>query len=304
MVFSSISQLRLRLRGLALWVGLMTCLSACDRDAKPGLPGEDVVLAKVEGQTITQFDLDLALDKSLGQFATESVERGARKEVLESLIESRAMALLAQKSLSENERQVLDKQVASYRESLLLKHYLAKEAPPTPVTEADVRKYYSDHPQRFGAETERKYELAFGKQAVKGNARVEILKALTDLSKTERWEEAILAQGPEAQLGYAKGSESEQALHPKLKEVLKTLPVGKTSNIVFVQGRAYVGRISGESQRGPKPLAEVSDEIRKSLQLVHTRDAFRKVGKKAAAQVEVERLKPKTKEEKGANDAT
>jgi len=303
MIATCFLKYRRPLRALILGLGMATCTLACDREKARGLPGEEVVLAKVDGQTITQFDLDVALDKSLGQFATENVERGARGEVLESLIESKAMAFLADKDLSEDDRKVLDKQVASYRESLLLKHYLAKQAPPAPVTEADVRKYYSEHPQRFGATTERKYELIFSKQAVKGNARVDMLQALSSLSKAERWEESVQAQGPDSPLGYATGHESEQALHPKLKEVLETLVVGRASNIIYVQGRAYVARIVGESKRNPKPLAEVSDEIRKSLQLVHTRDAFRKVGKKATDEVKVERFKPQ-KSEKGADDAT
>ena len=284
---------------LAAWV----CLSGCDREKEEGLPGEKQVLAQVGEQPITEFDLKLALDRSLGQFATESVERGARPEVLESLIESKAMAQLAEKGLTPNERQVLEKQVAAHREGLLVKLYLAKEAPPAPVTEGELRKYYSDHPARFGATTERRYELIFGTQALKGSARVEVLKKLTSLSKTDNWKEAITAEPETAQLGYATGVETEQALHPKLKELLKGLEIGRVSNVALVQGRAYVGRISGASEVAAKPLAEVSDDIRKTLQLVHTRDAVRKVGKKATQQVEVKRFKVDPAQ-KGSTDAS
>lgn len=277
---------------------LLAAVCGCEEE-KPPLPGDNEVLVMVEGKAITTFDLERALDKSLGEFAAESVERGARDQVLESLVQSKAMAVLGEKGLDTPTRLLIEKEVDSYRESLFVKSYLAKESPVDQITPRDIEKYYNEHAGRFGATVERRYELIFGKNESVGSARVAVMQSLSNASTSEEWKQLASESEPTAPLGYATGRLSEKALHPKLKKLMEGLEMDKASNIAFVQGRPYMGRIIGEEKVPARPLQEVRGDIVKALTAVNLRDAVKRVGEKATEKVRIERLaKPSPKGEK------
>jgi len=282
----------------ALAVVLSSGAFGCE-DSKQALPGDDVVLARVEEQPVTRFDLERGVDKSLGKFAVESVERNARGQVLESLLQSKAMAILGERELTGAQRKLIEKEVSAFRENLLVKAYLAKESPFKDVTPQEVRKYYDDHPSRYGAKTDRRYELIFGKNAAAGPQRVQLMTRLTELAEQANWSTPAAESALDLPLGYAVGRLSEKSLHPKLKELLAGLKVGKASNIVFVQGRPYLARIVAEDQLPPRPFEEVKSDIESTLTTLKLRDAVRNVGKKALERVKVERTAEASSDPKG-----
>lgn len=275
---------------------LVGVLCACNDEEPVQLPGDETVVAKVEEQPITDYDVARALDKSLGKFAVPSVERRAREKVVESLVQSRAMTILAERSLEPVQLMAVEREVASYRESLLVKHYLSQHAPVQAVTSEQIQAHYEKYPERYGARQERTYELIFGVKPLDGAARIRVMRKLTTMSASQNWSEAAQASTAEEKLGYATGSVGEKALHPKLKELLEGMSQGSTSNIVIVQGRAYVGRITGETQVKPRPLSEVRDEIEKALEPANLSRSIRQVGKDAAAKLKVERFSGKEME--------
>lgn len=264
--------------------------SGCKKSA-PVLPGDDVVLAKVNGAPITRFDLEQTLDKTLGKFATARAERRARVKVLDSMIQSRALAALAEAELDPQQKLLVEKEVAAYRESVLVKLYLAKHAPPKPVTPEMKRRYYEEHPERFGALKTKAYELLGSKRALSGQERVQVMNKLEEASATENWQE-VATQLSEAGLPvfFAKGTLEEATLHPKLRELMSSLNVGRRSTLTFVQGRAYVARVVGETTVPPRPFAKVQEEIERQLEPVRLREALEAVGAKALERVEVERF--------------
>ncbi len=274
-----------------LLVQLVCCVGLCwgCGEKKKHLPGEEVVLAEVNEQAITAWDLRRALNQSLGKFAVPSVQKGATKSALESLIQSRAIAHLAWEKLSEGERLVLEKEVAAYRESLLVKSYLAKESKLAPVSSQEVKAYYDEHQTRWGAGKDRRYELIFVTKPLGGTGRTPLLKALSEAAQLSDWKAESQKWGTDGDLGYAQGLVSESNLHPKLKQQLEALSVGKGSNVILVQERAYIGRITEEVKKPAKPLSEVREEILRSLELARQRDAIRAVGVKATQAVKIVR---------------
>lgn len=255
------------------------------------LPGDDVVLAKVNDKAITRFDLEHTMDKTLGKFATSRVERRARSKVLDSMIQSRALAGLADAELEPQERLLIEKEVAAFREGLLVKQYLAKHAPPEPVTGEMKRRYYEEHPERFGAVKTKAYELLGSKRALSGQERVDVMSKLGAASDEGDWKEAAAElSGAGLPVFFAKGDLNEATLHPKLRELMSSLKVGKKSTLTFVQGRAYVVRIVGETTAPPRPFAKVQEEIERQLEPVQLRKALESVGQEALQQVRVERF--------------
>lgn len=265
-------------------------IGGCEKSA-PVLPGDDVVLAKVNDAPITRFDLEQTLDKTLGKFATSRVERRARSKVLDSMIQSRALAALAEAELEPQQKLLIEKEVAAYRESLLVKLYLAKHAPPKPVTAEMKRRYYDEHPERFGAVKTKAYELLGSKRALSGQERVQVMSKLEEASASGNWQEAAAElSGAGLPIFFAKGNLDEATLHPKLRELMSSLKVGKKSTLTFVQGRAYVVRIVGETTVPPKPFAKVQEEIERQLEPVQLREALESIGAAAVEQVRVERF--------------
>lgn len=268
---------------------------------KAQLPGDEVTLAKVEGEPITQFDVDRALEKSLGRFALESVKRSAGPKTLESLIQSKALSFLGEREASETERLAIDKEVESFRESLFVKAYLAKHAPPAAVGEEQLRAYYQTHPERFGALPEKRYELLFGAEQLTAMERPLVMKKLGELAREPDWSAAAAkAKAEGIALSVATGSLAEPALHKDLKALLSPLNEGQLTGLVVVQGRAYIGRITGVRTSPPKPFEEAREEIERSLTTVSLRDALARVGAQAVAQVKVERIASGDVGKKGA----
>jgi hypothetical protein len=277
-----------------LVVGFVTLLlmGACDR-SNAKLPGDEVVLARVEGEPVTRYDLDRAIERSLGRFATPAVAQRSEGNVLDSLLQSRVIAGVASKELSPVEKLELDKQVASYRENLLVRKYLERHAPVASVTPAMVEKYYKDHPERFGGSRAKAYQLLGSKREVVGAERIEVMKELQAASGSNDWKAAAEALEKKGlPVVFATGDVSSQLLHDKLRELLVSLPVGKASQLVFIQDRAYVARVTGERDIPPKPLSEVRKEIERALEPVQLRDAVKKVSDDLMAKAKVERLVP------------
>jgi hypothetical protein len=260
---------------------LMMGPAGCRRSGE-GLPGDDVVVARVNGTPITSYDLSRGLDQNLGRFATPAIEGRAQKAVLESLIQSRVIAGAGESALTPLEKLELAKQVEAYRESLLVRSYLAKKAPVEPITPALIERYYKEHPERFGASETKTYELLGTKRAVVGQERAAVMQALQEAGGLADWKaKSVELEARGLPLVYAVGDVSGQLVHPRLRELLDGLTEGKASPVVFVQERAYVARITGSRKIPPKPLAEVSEEIRRALTPVQLRNA----AEKAAAQL-------------------
>ncbi len=287
-VNSSIPRL---LRRLCVGFSAFAALMACSRAKPTGLPKDDVVVARVNGTTITAYDLDQAAQRSLGSLAVESVQRAAHAKLLESAIQSRALALAAEKELSPLDRQVLDKEVATYREQLLVRRYVNRHTPPAPVTPEMIANYYQSHPERFGGGTERHYELIGASRGLSPDERTKVLAKLQDAAKEKDWKTwAGDLEAGGLPVTFSTAVAGDKVLHPKLRELLASLQPQQPSAPVFVDGRPYVARISGEQARSPRPLDEVRGEIVRTLTPVQLSAALEKAAAEVMKNAKVEIL--------------
>jgi hypothetical protein len=243
-----------------------TILEVEPETPKVVLEGDDIVLVRVNGDAITRYDLDQTIRSTLGASSAGRLDEAGRQKILESLVASRAIAQSQEADLSAEDQAVLAKKIRAYREQLLVKQYLVRQATPQPVTGEMVREYYQAHPERFGARTIRTYEMLAGRRkltAAERDALIQVLKSAAENKDWQQWVAKLQDQG--YPIEYRRGRVAEKILHPRLYQLMQPLKKGQASRLTFIEGTAYTVRILEEKQIAPRPLNEVSAEIRKAL---------------------------------------
>lgn len=253
------------------------------------LPGDDEVLVRIDGDSISRYDLDQAMMRMLGPEQAFLVDAAAEDRILESLVMSRVIAGAAEDELGTEEKARLDRQIKDYREQLLVKLYLREHADPQPVTQEMVREYYERHPEQFGGRTIRHYEMLTTKRRVEGDVRQQVIEALSGVSAQQDWQvyaDKLKTRGLPVER--RSGRVHEGLLDKQIQAALNGLSVNETSRPIFVNGMPYVLRIVKEETRSPRPLAEVGAEIRKSLLPIQLRKSIEQVADELMSRTEIE----------------
>lgn len=273
-------------------VAAVYALGGCQREKAQTLPKDDVVLAKVGGKPISQYDVDRLAQRTLGDLGGENVRRAAQGKLLEGLIQSRAIASAAEKELSPLEKLELERELASYREQLLVRRYVDKHAPPAPVTPQMIEDYYRNHPERFGGKTRRLCEVLGASRDLSSEERANVMKALRDADHQTDWKQwsESLSKKQHLPVSLTSTADDDQLLVAKLGDLIRSLKPGAPSAVVIVSGRPYVARLTGEEKASPRPLAEVRGEIERLLAPAQLSTVLERVGRDARKQVEVEVL--------------
>ena len=256
--------------------------------APVSLPGDEVVLARVNGSNITRYDLERAIQSTMDENSRRSLDSAVRRKILESLVAGRAIAQARMVDLNPEDDKVLERKVAAYREELLVKQYLAKHILPQPVTPEMVESHYQAHPERFGGKTIRTYEMIAGSGVLTDQERDSLLAALKNPDKNSdwpKWVKVLREQG--LPVDYRKGQIDEKVLHPQVQKLMQPLEKGGPSRLGFIKGAVYLVRITDERKLPPRPLNEVSAQIRKSLAPVQLKAAVRKASEEVLETADV-----------------
>jgi len=249
-----------------------------DDNASQVTPENDHVLVEVNGKQINEKDLEAAIVHTLGEYASFQLDDAGRGKVLKSLVLSKAMALTQEKRLTAAESNNIDRMVQAYREELLVKQYLNENVVPIPVTSEMVEEYYNNNPERFGGKSIRTFEVVKGLTKIKGPARNKIIASITELSKESDWKKATAKlKQTGVQVEYSKGALSTGTLKSDIDKILQNLPIKQSSTIQFVDGLPMVVRVVSEKNIAPKPLALVSNDIKKSLAPLQLKKAVKQV---------------------------
>jgi len=87
---------------------------------------------------------------------------------------------------------------------------------------------------------------------------------------------------------YGTGQVDERLLQPRVRDVMKGLQVGEASRPFLVDGTPQVVRITDEDTRPPRPLSEVSGEIRRALAPIQLKEAVKSASAELMKTVEVQ----------------
>ena len=257
------------------------------------LDGDDIVLARVNGSPITQYELELTIRSTLGPSSAGRLDEAGRQKVLESLVAGRAIARVQEADMTAEEIAAIDKKTRAYREQLFVKQYLAKHVAPQPVTSEMVREYYEAHPERFGAKTIRTYEMLAGRRKLNVRERDALLQVLQTAAEKKDWQQWVKnLQDQDYPIEYRRGRVAEKLLHPRLHQLMQSLRKGEASQLTFIEGTAYTVRIVDEKQIAPRPLNEVSAEIRKALVPVQLKKSVKQASQQVMQTADVVYEKP------------
>jgi len=281
-------------------MGITLLMSACDSDKtsvtseprEDTAPVQENVLARVQGEPVTDFDVEQVALKMLGaQQATLLDEAGSQK-VLESLVLGKALSRVAKKELDAEALRVLEWKVQAYREQLLVNRYLRQHADPQPVTEQMIKEYYEANPDRFGGRAVREYEMITSLDRLDGVQREQVLTELATASAEKNWSRYVAGLSKKnLPLQFRRGKTGSNVILEELQRVIDGLSVGDVSAPFFVGGKVYIARVTSEKNIPPRPLNEVSAEIRKALAPVQLKKAIRKVSDEVLNAVSVEYVK-------------
>lgn len=278
---------RLAFVGLLAFAGFLTItLSACsksqesaqktaaEKSTQEAFLGE--VLATVNDYSITELDLDLAIERTIGTSSLVQMDNQARKKVLESLVMSKSLALKKQSELSAEELTQIERNVMAYRDELLAKKYLKENISPSPVTEAMVKDYYEKNPQRFGADIQKRYEIIQGKDNLAAAERKAIISALNTAQTQQNWKVfAQSLQDKNLSVNYSQGAMTQGTMAAEFERILKPLEKGQTSPVFFMRKLPAIVRVTEVITQKAKPLSDVSRDIRKQLAPVQLKKAIR-----------------------------
>jgi hypothetical protein len=274
-----------------------------EREATENAPNGSSVLAQVNDTTITEDDLERLLlrvggENALAFQAQALSNENSRKNMLESLISSRAMALSSEKALNDHDLVDLNKKVAAYREELLVKNYLNEHANVQAVSNTMVKEYYQKHQQEFSDESQYHFEVLTSYGELSDVQRKQVIKAFGQAKTNTDWKQLekklIKSQLP---IRYQKAKARLSLLTPDIQELLKKTAspsaISKTSiSEVLVKPIIKVIKVLEVIPGALKPLAEVSANIRKRLAPVMMKQAIAEASKQARANVEISYQSP------------
>jgi hypothetical protein len=275
-----------------LGVGLASLLflSACGDEPQQehSLPGTETapqILAHVNDSSITADEFEVARSR----FSAPDFMLDAKfdQTLLQSLINSRAMALLVQEEMDSESVKMLNLKVAAYREELLVKEYLKRHATPEPVTETMVQQYYNEHPDEFagGKRVQFEYLRSTGSEQDEIN-RKRILTFIANAREAANWE-GLLGAEADLPLQYRKVRARLSVLDEPMKTLVESTAKDETSS-VHVGKEIIVVRVLDTEQLQARPLSEVSGEIRKRLAPMQLRKSVKQLSATALQKVKVQ----------------
>lgn len=253
------------------------------------LAGDDEVLVTIDNEKITRYDLEAMIGRTLGSKEIKNISAVTENKILESLVLGRVMANAGLASMDAEEKAMIERDAFAYKEQLLVKKYIRKNATPEPVTQEMIEEYYLNHPERFGARTTRQYEMISGSSKMHAEMRDEILATLEKIKEESNWKKAIgKSNRKKYLLTYSKLSLDRTTLHPNLQTLMKSMVLNQVSNVSFIEGKPYLIRLVSMKSYPPKPLAEVSIDIRKALLPVQLKKSIKQLSEKLIDKVNIQ----------------
>jgi hypothetical protein len=259
--------------------------------ASRNVPRDEFLLARVGKTTISEYDLDLAAKVGFSRKSRDDFEMGpARKQLLESLIQARAIALAREAELTAEEKLELEKLVQRERENILVKQYLQKHAKPDIVSSKDMRAYYDAHREEFGAVPTKIYEILTSEQRLTGKERDDLIRELAKAAATPDWFQWIQKLRAEGKpVVHYRGDVATNLMKAQLAAVAERLKPGDASEVTIVDGRPHVVRLISVTPGIPKPYEAVANEIRERLSPRILTQAAKQAAAEAMKKVEVVR---------------
>ena len=258
----------------------------CSGERPSGLPGDAEVLAKIAGRPVTRYDLEFAAKSTLGALGDVALARDARQKLLDGLVRSRAIAVLASQALTPLEVARIEKRASAFRERLLVRAYVEKQKTWKPPTEEEVREFYEKNAALFGAGTERIYELL--SVAIKSPSEAAEASRSLGAVRDVEWKDqrSIAGQQPRYHFGELAGLK----LPKSVGDVASRLSVKQASEPVVTDEAVYLVRLVDLRRRSATPYPKVRDSIFQRLKAQKYKRALQAIGGDLQKRIDIEYL--------------
>ncbi len=268
-----------------LTVSVVACKSETDRPKV-----KSPVLATVNGEAITQRDVVLATEKLFSSQSNLAKSEKVKKRALESMVMVVALSQESQKKATEDELLSVETKVKRYREELMTELYLRKYAEITPPTESELLGYYENNLDQFGEEVVKEYSLIRTKTKPIENDQADILNRLKAFKNQSDWV-AIggqLKKTADKDFELVSGTSDVSGLDKQLKALLNNLDVDQVSNVVFIDKKPHLVKVTKQFNKDARPYFEVKNKIKKILTAKNLKQQIKVVSDKVVANSEVE----------------
>jgi len=252
------------------------------------LPGEDITLATVNGSKISQYDFEMSFRTLFGTYPKNHINDKVKREALQSLVTSRAIAQEQEKELTETDKAVLEKRLQTYREQILVKAYLARHNQLKGITKEMVQQYYDANPEKFGSKNIKAYEMITSGSAINSATRDSLINVIAKDSEQKDWQQwNNQLNNSGYALFYRKGDLLDTILTARLREFIDSINPGEKPRVTFINNICYIVRVLEIKKTPPRPLSEVSMEIKKILETAMLKKAVHNITGNVLAKAEV-----------------
>lgn len=241
----------------------------------------ETVVAKVNGEVITQAQLDRLWGR-MGEKMRAQYDRGGNGKLrfLDNYVGKRLLLQLAQQS-DFDKSPAVQAELEAAREAALFDLYVRDVVASRIVTDADVRKFYDEHPNDFTEPARAKVRTIFVSTAThsKDEART-ILGTVMQRMQQARPAAAVApkmlveafadeahkhSEHPSAPAGGDLGWVRREALDPKLADAVFKLQRGTVSGIIEGDGGLYLLLVEDRQSGGKTEFESAQAGIREYL---------------------------------------
>ena len=274
-----------------LLFGLCACSAKdqAEQQEQAQVAEDSAVIATINGDPIFENDLNRAKDRWVGNLPPHIVDAQVNEKILDSLLRSKAMAVTMQDQLTTAESQEIDDMVAAYREDLLVRKYVEKHGNLQEITAQQIKDYYQKNTHLFGGGVQTEIETITVVETADEQQKQKLLTELNKLKENRDWKaraNQLKQQG--YRLSYKHTKVNPALLMSPLKELALNTKQSDGAKLTTNKPITLL-RVLDEQKIPPKPLAQVSDQIRKDLQRRQLRERIETLSNDVMAKVTVAR---------------
>jgi len=240
--------------------------------------------ATVNGSVLTDDEYEAAVDRFFGD---QIVDARALRNIRESLITSRALSQQAEQILDAETLHSIELAARAYREEKLIAAYLDQTTTPEPVSAQAVKDYYDSHLDDFGAASIKQLEVLRLDFEDAGQSAADAARLLGAVDEEGDWATWGKNQVNDA-VRHMRVAANNQ-LSSKLRAAIKPLDAEQVTGVIVEGDTAYRIRVLGVEEIPPKPLGEVSADIRRRLAANQLKQAISDVSEEVLADSIIER---------------
>jgi PPIC-type PPIASE domain len=274
------------LMALLCLAALTVCSDKTNSDGEAQIPKANV-LATVNGEDITDRDVQVAKTRSFVELDTAVIDVALEQKILDSLIASKAMKHEIKNELTAEDIARIQAAAKAYEEELYVKEYLQRNVSPEPVSAAMVQEYYERHLDEFGGQSVREFELLKAPKNLDEDKRNQLLKDIGKIRTATDWKTSASDWSAKYGVIYQQGKSIPGLLDKSLEEKVAALEKNSTSDVFYIESQLFLVRVTDTAPLKPQPLAEVSGDIRKKLAPLIIREAVKKASDQARSKAEV-----------------